>query len=56
MTEMHERPAPQPPEDEAETIDSLQQRLEAADPADAPAIAEELAARLAERLDEEATS
>lgn len=56
MTEMHERSVPQPPEEEADTIASLQQRLEAADPADAPAIAEELAARLAERLDEEAPS
>lgn len=52
MGPMDERSTPETPDDDRESIESLQARLKDADPADAPGIADELAARLAERLDE----
>lgn len=55
MDRQHTPPPDQDPSESVESIESLQARLEAADPAEAPAIADELASRLADRLDEGGT-
>lgn len=52
MGPMDDTPDPRASDDERDSIEALQARLEAADPADAPEIADELAARLADLLDD----